>query len=192
MTPFILASASPRRAELLQSAGYKFTVHVSPAREPAHKPANIPTDVWPAVLAAIKAQAVQQHLRTKKLIVAADTIVVCENRILNKAHNRAHAGRMLSSLFDKQHQVITGLAFLQQDRLRLARAVATCYIKRPTNAWLDAYLDSNLWRGKAGAYGIQDPSAEKLVKLIAGEWSTVVGLPMQLLASELRSFSGDS
>jgi len=203
--PLILASASPRRAELLRAAGIAFQVVVSPAPEPERKPAAIPVDLWPMCLAYQKANAVQQHLQRHKienrkskienpppLILAADTIVVIDAppatpRLLNKARDRAHARRMLSSLHGQVHRVITGIALLQADRVRLASSQATCRIHFPTKAALEKYLDSNLWQGKAGAYGIQD-SHDPFVTLLSGDFSTVVGLPMALVQSELASF----
>jgi septum formation protein len=204
----ILASASPRRAQLLRDVGIPFQVIVSPADEPERKPAAIPVDLWPMCLAFLKAMAVQQHLkrqaprsRTKNqkskdsnpIILAADTIVVDDTppvRILNKASDRAHARRMLSSLHGKVHRVITGIALLKGDRVRLASAQAACRIHFPTKAALESYLDSNLWQGKAGAYGIQDKH-DPFVTLLSGDFSTVVGLPMALVQSELASFQED-
>ncbi len=184
--PLILASASPRRAALLREAGFDFQVIVSPVREPHQRPRDVPIEIWPCVLAHIKAAAVQKHLRDKNaIILGADTIVLLDNRILNKPRDRAHARHMLSRLFGRQHQVITGICLLRGDTLRLSRAVSTCFVRRPSKSWLDSYLDSNLWKGKAGAYGIQD--SDQLVQLRSGEFSNVMGLPLQLLTSELAS-----
>jgi septum formation protein len=187
--PLILASASPRRAELLTRANIKFQVLTSPAEEPEHKPAGIPTDLWPTCLAYMKATAVQKHLNDPlPLILAADTIVVHNQKILNKAPTRAHARRMLTALSGKKHQVITGLCLLQGPRVRLTRAIATCKFDRLSPTRLTAYLDSNLWRGKAGAYGIQDDFPNPFVHLIDGELTTVIGLPIPLLLAELSTF----
>jgi septum formation protein len=197
--PLILASASPRRAELLREAGIPFRVVVSPAHEPARKPAAIPVDLWPMCLAYMKARAVQRHLQNGKskiknqesiepLILAADTIVVNDAQILNKARDRAHARQILRSLQGQTHRVITGICLLRGDRLRLASAQSLCRVKNVSAAWLEQYLDSGLWRGKAGAYGIQD-SHDPFVRLLRGDFSTVVGLPMALVQSELASFA---
>ena len=209
--PLILASASPRRAQLLRDGGIPFQVVVSPAHEPERKPASIPVDLWPMCLAYIKAIAVQNHLQRQKppskiknqkskienfpppLILAADTIVVDDTpslRILNKPRDRAHVRRMLASLHGKVHRVITGIALLRGPRVRLASAQASCQIQFPTKAALENYLDSNLWQGKAGAYGIQDDH-DPFVTLLSGEFSTVVGLPMALVQSELATFQED-
>jgi septum formation protein len=197
--PLILASASPRRAALLRECGIPFRVVVSPAHEPARKPAGIPIDLWPMCLAYMKAQAVLNHLQDQKstieneksklpVILAADTIVVNDAQILNKARDRAHARSILRSLQGKTHRVITGICLLRGGRLRLASAEALCRVKKVSAAWLEKYLDSGLWRGKAGAYGIQD-SHDPFVHLVSGDFSTVVGLPMALVQSELASFA---
>ena len=196
--PLILASASPRRAELLRAAHIPFTVIVSPTEEPEHKPAGIPTPLWPICLAYMKAQAVHSQIENRKSkienppILAADTIVLLGTRILNKAPTRSAAKKMLSALNHKTHQVITGCCLMRGDRIRLFSASATCklHLSKPQ---LEAYLDSNLWRGKAGAYGIQDPALgpDPFVQLLSGEFSTVVGLPIHLVQSELASFLKD-
>jgi septum formation protein len=94
---------------------------------------------------------------------------------------------MLLSLQGKTHRVITGIALVRGDAVRLASAEALCKVGRFKKGALDAYLDSGLWKGKAGAYGIQD-EGDPFVTLLKGEFSTVVGLPMALVKSELASF----
>jgi septum formation protein len=192
--PLILASASPRRAELLTEAQIPFRVVVSPAHEPEHKPPGIPIDLWPMCLAYMKAIAVQQHLPKRQrhsLILAADTIVVDDHRILNKAKDRPHARRMLRSLRGRTHRVITGIALLQGEKLRLSSAQALCRIKRVSDAFIERYLDSGLWKGKAGAYGIQDAHHDPFISLLSGDITTVIGLPIPLVRAELRSFAKD-
>ena len=200
----VLASASPRRAELLREAGIRFEVVVSPAEEPERKPAGIPVELWPMCLAYMKAMAVKRKLETrnskretrnakremKSLILAADTIVVEGDRILNKAADRAAARRMLWSLRGKRHRVITGIALVRGDAVRLASAEAMCKVGRFSRAFLERYLDSGLWKGKAGAYGIQD-EGDPIVTLVTGEFSTVVGLPIPLVQSELSTFGAE-
>jgi septum formation protein len=199
----ILASASPRRAELLGEAKMAFRVLASDAREPERKPPGIPTAHWPMCLAHMKAIAVRSqisNLRSQisqikdETILAADTIVVAgkppREMILNKAANRAHARRILSLLNHKDHRVITGCCLLRGDKVRLFSATAWCRLAM-TSTQLEAYLDSNLWRGKAGAYGIQDPVHDPFVRLLRGDFTTVVGLPVKLVQSELSSFLRD-
>ena len=186
---FVLASASPRRAELLREAGYMFETLVSPVEEPSRRPTWVPLDVWPTALAFMKAFAVQQKLADPTaLVLGADTIVFLNGRIMNKPRDRTHARQMLQRLSGQTHQVITGLALLHGPEHRFSRGLATCRIRKLSERFLKNYLDSNLWRGKAGAYGIQDHQ-DPWVQLLDGEWSTVVGLPMELLRTEIAGIS---
>lgn len=185
--PFILASASPRRAELLRQAGYTFKVKISPVDEPSKRPPSIPLELWPSALAFIKAYSVAQH-HPKSLVLGADTIVVLNNKILGKPQDRAHARTMLRQLSGHRHQVITGIALIRGEQIRINRSVALCYIRKLPEAWLESYLDSNLWQGKAGSYGIQDHT-DPWVRLLKGEFSTVVGLPLSLVTRELKFFT---
>ncbi|MGC8551984.1 MAG: nucleoside triphosphate pyrophosphatase [Phycisphaerae bacterium] len=190
--PLILASASPRRAQLLTAAGYRFTVIPSTDRELAHRPHSIPVELWPTCVAFRKAIAVEAYAPRNSIILAADTIVVIDGKILNKAASRAAAKRMLSLLSGKRHRVLTGLALICRNQRRMAVAESVLQMRRLSPSDLDAYLDSQLWRGKAGAYGIQDERSghDPFVRLISGEWSNVVGLPLELLKALMVSLNG--
>lgn len=155
-------------------------------------------------LAHMKAAAVRSqiaNLRSQisqikgQAILAADTIVVAgkppREKILNKASDRAHARRILSLLNHQDHRVITGCCLLRGDKVRLFSATAWCRLAM-NKAQLEDYLDSNLWRGKAGAYGIQDATGDPFVHLLRGDFTTVVGLPVKLVQSELSSFLRDA
>jgi septum formation protein len=139
------------------------------------------------LLAYIKAHHVQKHLKDgRSVVVGADTIVVLDEEVLGKPKSRGHAKTMLMKLSGRKHLVITGVAILRGSEVRLARAISTCRIKKLSRVWLEEYLDSNRWQGKAGAYGLQD-KGDPFVTLLDGEWSNVVGLPLGLLAAEIRS-----
>ena len=195
----ILASASPRRAELLQQAGYEFFVMVSPVSEPTRRPSSVPVRLWPACVAGIKAQAVAKRFIEPTIVLAADTIVVLGKQIINKAADRKQAREILWRLSEREHQVVTGIALMLGDHCRFASEVSVCKMRKVSEAWLKDYLNSDLWKGKAGAYGIQDCTAdatgEKLhdpmVELVSGEWSNVVGLPMKLLTREIDRLQSD-
>jgi len=183
----VLASASPRRAELMRQAGYHFRVAKSTLPEPSRRPASVPIRVWPVSLALRKAQSVAGALKASSTIIGADTIVVHDNRIINKAANRRHAEAILRSLSGTTHSVITGLIVLRGAECRMESVVSICRMKKLSERQLRAYLDSNLWRGKAGAYGIQDSPDDPFVKLISGEHSNVMGLPLDTLRQVLTS-----
>lgn len=188
----VLASASPRRLELLASAGYTPEVRACSIAEPEVRPEYVPIDLWPMMLAFLKARNVQASLRDPRAtVIGADTIVVLHDEILGKPKDVRHARAMLEGLSGKRHDVITGLAVLRGTQQRLTRAISVCKIKRLRAEWLDDYLHSGHWRGKAGAYGIQDDRREEFVTLVSGEWSNVVGLPMKLLAAELQSLRNE-
>ncbi len=184
--PLVLASGSPRRAELLRQAGWSPRVFPSPAPEPARRPAGVPLRLWPACLAFAKARAVQECLRRPAIVLGADTLVVLDGRIINKASHRAAARDILLRLAGRNHEVVTGLALLAGSVCRIATAISVCRMRRWSNRELEEYLDSGLWRGKAGAYGIQD-HGDPFVELLSGEFSNVVGLPMKVLRRELAS-----
>lgn len=192
-TTLVLASASPRRAELLRLAGYEFTVRRGRHRELCKKPASIPVEVWPVCVAMAKALAAQPKRDRQEIILAADTIVVVGGRILNKPHHRGHAREMLALLGGRTHCVMTGLVLLAAGGQRLACATTVCRMKTLSRDWLENYMDSGDWRGKAGAYGIQDPAVEanRMVRVISGEWHNVMGLPLELLRRELASLVGE-
>ena len=177
----VLASASPRRAELMRQAGYHFRVAKSALAEPSRRPASVPIRAWPVCLALRKALSVAGPLKSTAIIIGADTIVVHDQRIINKAGSRRHAETILRSLSGTTHEVITGLVVVRGAECRMESVVSVCRMKKLSERQLRGYLDSNLWRGKAGAYGIQDSPDDPFVTLISGEYSNVMGLPMETL-----------
>ncbi len=186
-----LASASPRRAELLQLALESFEITVSPKPEPIRKPASVEVELWPVCLAHYKAKAVAASLRLPPQsnclwgVIGADTIVELNGRIINKARNAAHARNILRSLSGRVHRVITGVAVILSDQTHLLSATALCRMRRLNPAELERYIATGLWRGKAGAYGIQDV-ADPLVEMVSGDITTVMGLPVPPLLDILR------
>ena len=151
--------------------------------EPVRKPASVEVEVWPVCLAHYKAKAVAAAVHraprrnNKWGVIGADTIVELNGRIINKAPNAAHARRILLSLSGRLHRVITGVAVIGSDQTHLLSATALCRMRRLNPALLERYIATGLWRGKAGAYGIQDV-ADPLVEIISGDITTVMGLPV--------------
>ncbi len=192
-----LASASPRRAELLRSALDSFDIVVSPKPEPVRKPASVEMEVWPVCLAHYKAKAVSALIHSPHQspqpwgVIGADTIVEINGHAINKAHNAAHARRILQSISGKMHRVITGVAIIINDRTHLISAIALCRMRRLTPSMLDRYIATGLWRGKAGAYGIQDAD-DPLVEIVSGDTTTVMGLPMPPLLKLLNRVESDN
>lgn len=182
--PIILASASPRRSEILRQAGYGFTVRPSPIEETIVSHPEDPA-AYACDLARRKAEDIARTV-DHGLVVGADTIVVCGGEILNKPADDADAARMLTRLQGRAHTVITGLAVLDVSEGRVGREetahAATEVRMRPaTAAEIAAYVATGEPRDKAGAYAIQGRAAV-FIEGITGDYLNVVGLPLFTLA----------
>ena len=186
--PIILASQSPRRAELLRTAGVAFEA-VSPRCEepdPAVWPG--PPVAYAELAARLKAQSVGQDY-PERVILAADTIVVLDGSIIGKPADQADARRILTRLSGTAHRVITGVTVLQPaaGREAIRHAVTLVRMRALSEAELHAYLAGGQWAGKAGAYGIQD-EGDPFVTVVEGGFSNVVGLPVDLVLDMLAGF----
>lgn len=183
----ILASASPRRAELLTSAGFTFTVQTAEVDE-TPRPGE-PPPVYVLRVARAKAQAIAAGCRKSGTIVlAADTTVVIDGEILAKPEGREDAVRMLKSLSGRVHEVLTGLSvvagFEEVDEVVTTR-VRLLPITTDEINW---YIDTGEPEGKAGAYAIQGRAA-RFIDWIEGSWSNVVGLPVATVYQMLKKVS---
>jgi septum formation protein len=184
----ILASASPRRRELLEEAGYTFTV-VPPAEDVE---CGVCSEFGPAGLVADlayrKAAAVRTTLGNESaaLVLAADTVAECDGFILGKPRDELDARAMLTQLSGREHRVLTGVCLWRLDcgEPLIRVAVTKLRMNRLTNEQMDEYIASGQWEGKAGAFGYQDRLG--WVHVVEGSESNVVGLPMELLAEMLR------
>lgn len=175
MTEIVLASASPRRAELLASAGYRFTVRPADVDETPRPDERPETCV--VRLARAKARAVATESGPDAVVLAADTVVVAGDELLNKPVDRADAARMLQKLSGTVHDVFTGVV-VHAGTHELAEAVRTRVHFVPLrNLDIDWYINSGEPEGKAGAYAIQGRAA-RFIDRIKGSWSNVVGLPV--------------
>ena len=187
-TPLILASQSPRRRKLLSEAGYRFTVDPSGYAEPEPTAGEAVAD-YVAQLAWHKARDVARR-HERGLILAADTscAVGPAGLILNKPTDRADAERMIRLQEGTDTLVVTGVCLYRADSDLWVgfRETSVCRCRVLSDAERTQYLDSGLWEGKAGAYGVQDD--DPFVSLVGGTWRNVVGLPMERLAAVLREF----
>jgi len=172
----ILASASPRRAELLRQAGFDFEVHAADVDETAPARRNLPAALA-LLLAVTKAQGVAPRF-PGDVTLAADTVVAFGDIPLGKPADEAEARDMIRLLAGATHVVITAVAVHRPSKsLSVAETVMSAVRMRPlTPVELDRYVASGLWQGKAGGYGIQDP--EPIVTCTGGSVSNVIGLPM--------------
>jgi septum formation protein len=186
MKRIFLASASPRRKELLEQIGLRFEVEpsnydeeIASASEP-HETAR--------KLSLGKARAAERKHRNA-LIIAADTFVVFGDRVLGKPRTDSEARKMLRALNGQAHSVITGFTILDTETGKvLSRSVETrVHMRKLTLKEIDSYVRSKEPLGKAGGYAIQGLGAV-LVERIEGDYSNVVGLPLSALAESLREF----
>jgi len=187
LPPLILASASPRRAELLHLLAADFRVLPSTAEEVSHDHLS-PLEVC-QLNAHRKARVVAKKY-PDALVLGADTLVFLDNEILGKPRNLKDAEKMLLSLQGRHHQVVTGvcLMHLRSHRERIF-AVSTDVLFHPlTNNQIRDYLKKIHPLDKAGAYAIQD-AGEFIISEISGSFSNVVGLPVEKLRAELAAWA---
>lgn len=177
----ILASQSPRRRELLARLGLPFTVAPAGVDE-TMDPERDPYDEV-ARLSQAKADAVP--VGPDDVVVAADTVVVLDGRVLGKPKDPDDAARMLRALSGRSHQVMTGLTVKRGGRRWPLTAVTRVWFRPLSGAEIDAYIASGEPMDKAGAYGIQGLAAA-FVERLDGDYFNVVGLPLCPLAGLLR------
>jgi septum formation protein len=180
----ILASASPRRLELLRQIGL-VPDEIRPAdRDEAPLKDELPRALA-ARLAALKATTALRS-DTDEIVLAADTVVACGRRALPKAETEAEARKCLALLSGRRHRVITAIAVARAGRPLASRLVETRVGFKVLSApEIEAYVACGEWRGKAGAYAIQGAAA-RYVRWLEGSYSNVVGLPLYETAALLE------
>ncbi len=182
----VLASASPRRKELLGLIADDFRVLVSDEEEIL--PEGIEPFSAPEYLAGIKAGAVKE-ICPDALVIGADTAVFYGERMLGKPRDEKEAREMLTALSGKTHRVITGCALFYKDK-KCAFSVSTeVEFYKLSERDIDWYIETNEWTDKAGAYGIQGKGST-LVKGIKGDYFSVVGLPIAELKRKIEEIIG--
>ena len=179
---FILASKSPRRRELLSMLGLEFEIKTAEIDE-TMDPALVPAEAV-AQVCQRKAQAIGQQ-NPGRLIVAADTIVVVEGRILGKPRSEAQAREMLQLLSGRDHTVMTGFCLWRDGALECHVEQTHLHFRSLSDAEIDAYIATGSPMDKAGAYGIQD-QAGCFVEALDGDYYNVMGLPLCALTKALR------
>jgi septum formation protein len=180
----VLASHSPRRHVLLKLLVDEFVVDPVPVDEVAPRALSVGEAV--EVIARKKALAASAK-HTDAFVLAADTVVVMGDQLVNKAHDELTARKQLLMLSGATHQVWTGLALAWGGKsLDQRSAVTAVHMDRLPVAVLDAYITSGQWEGKAGGFGIQDRLLAPFLRIQAGPWSNVVGLPLAKTADLLR------
>ena len=185
----ILASASPRRRELLARAGYRFEVVVPDVDESAFAAGGSSPRRHAEALAVAKARNVAPRY-PDCLVIGADTLVDLHGRIIGKPADAQEAEQITRQLFRTPHKVITGLALVRlHDNLEVVRSdVTTVYPRKMTDEQIARHVAGGSWEGKAGAYAIQE-TGDEFVERIDGSLTNVMGLPMELLQRLLSDLS---
>lgn len=207
----VLASASPRRRELLSQIGLEFTVMPSTKEENAKTTeagalvqelsCQKAVDIWEQLSGGqgqnpdadqeqIAEETQEPNLNGKRqpelLVIGADTVVCCEGKILGKPHSREAAAEMLTALQGRSHEVYTGVTLYSQSETVTFFECTQVEFYPMTEVEISEYIDSKEPMDKAGAYGIQGLGA-RFVKGIRGDYNNVVGLPVGRLYQELKS-----
>ena len=182
----ILASASPRRKQLLEEAGYEFEVEPAGIDEPEPTEEMSPW-AYAAHLAWRKAAEVARR-RSSGLILGVDTICVVDGEVLNKPLDRPDAERMIRRQEGQNTHVISGICLYRVERHEWVGAVevSIVHFKPLADEERLAYLDSERWQGKSGGYGVQDH--DPFVAVARGSFSNVVGLPLERLETLLQTY----
>ena len=177
----ILASASPRRKELLQLFGLPFAIRVADIDETMNPGGAAYDEV--ARVSRLKALAVAPA--ADEVVIAADTIVVCEGKILGKPHSKEEAVQMLQLLSGRDHQVMTGCTVLFGDKCETFTEVTDLHFRELSRKEIDRYVATGEPMDKAGAYGIQGGAALFCQRMV-GDYYNVMGLPVCRLQQTLR------
>lgn len=184
--PLILASASPRRKKLLEQLGFNFTI--LPADIDENNLNGIPPVEHVKILANRKAESIAERISYPAIILAADTIVVLGDNIINKPINTDDAINMLKSLSGRTHTVYTGITLSNTANGRQITDYKQTDVtfRDLSESEIRAYVDTGSPMDKAGAYGIQDDFGAVFVNHIVGCYYNIVGLPLELLYSRLK------
>lgn len=188
MLKIILASASPRRKELLGKLQIPFIVEASNYKEDNNLKLE-PLELAKA-LSAGKAEAVaERHKGEDTIIIGADTFVVLDNKILGKPHTPEKAKEMIKKMSGRVHSVITGFTIINaKSGKKVSRAVESkvCF-RKLTDKEIEDYVSTGEPLDKAGAYAIQEAGSVLIAK-IEGDYTNIVGLPLPALIEELKNF----
>jgi septum formation protein len=183
----VLASNSPRRRELLKGLDIDFEIRVIEGIDETH-PDDIPLHEIPLYLANLKAGMYIDGMRDDELIITADTVVIIDDRILEKPANRMEAINMLKTLSGRKHSVITAVVLTSTEKRKVFSVESTIEFDMLSDDEIVYYVDKYHPFDKAGAYGIQEWIGYVGVRSIEGSFYNVMGLPVQRLYRELQKF----
>ncbi len=186
--PFVyLASKSPRRRELLESCGMSYEL-VDGAIDESDYPADLPIMDIAQYLAERKAEQAMRHV-SQGIVLAADSLVICDNQVLGKPTDREDAQRMLRILSDQRHDVVTGVC-IQDSKKRVSFSeISYVTFTTMTDAEIDYYVDQFKPFDKAGAYAIQEWIGRCKISRIEGSYTNIMGLPTERVYRTLKSWN---
>lgn len=187
--PLILASNSPRRREILGQVGFAFSVVASEIDESF--PADMPLDEVPVFLSEKKAR-VLADINPHAIILAADTVVILDDIILNKPADKSEAREMLKLLSGKTHEVVTGITLITPNETVSIADSAMVSFRSLADWEMDWYVKGGFGLDKAGAYGVQDFIGMAGIEKIDGSFYTVMGLPIFHVFNLLTPYILDS
>ncbi|MCA9215435.1 MAG: septum formation protein Maf [Planctomycetales bacterium] len=187
----ILASQSPRRRDLLVESGYTFDIVVPSDSAECGMCSRETAAELVARYAFQKAKDVSPRVESG-LILACDTVAECHGQILGKPKNAEHAAKMLKAMRGSEHFVLSGVCLWHRpsNRVLLEIESTTLVMDNISEAWINDYVQTDQWIGKAGAFGYQD--GLDWVHVTQGSESNVVGLPMERLADMLERFDSEA
>jgi len=184
--PLILASKSPRRKQILEEAGFQFTVRTKEVEETY--PSSLEVHEVAKFLAQKKAIAFENDIQNSEVIITADTTVVLDDSILGKAPNEEAAFEMLERLSGRSHLVISGVCLFSLEKNVSFSQTTEVYLKDLAAEEIKYYVKNYEPFDKAGAYGIQEWLGMTAVTKIVGDYYNVVGLPIQRVYDELTKW----
>lgn len=183
----ILASASPRRKELLSKLDIDFTVKVLYDVDESF-PASLSVVQVPQYISRKKADAYRQEMQENDMVITADTVVAVGRRILGKPKSAEEARVMLKLLSDRYHRVVTGVTIMTAKRTETFATVSRVRFTRLNDEEIDYYISKYKPFDKAGAYGIQEWIGMVGITELNGSYFNVMGLPVQRLYAKLKEF----
>lgn len=183
----VLASASPRRKELLAGLDIPFLVRVIDGVDESY-PADLPQAEIPLFISKKKSEVYASSISDNEIVITADTVVIAGDSILGKPKDCSEASAMLRLLSGRKHQVVTGVTLAAKGKSHSFSVSTDVWFSVLSDREIDYYIEHYRPYDKAGAYGIQEWIGYVGIERIEGSYSNVVGLPVQRLYRELLSF----
>lgn len=183
----ILASASPRRQELLAGLCIDFEIDTRNNFKEIYPP-ETPREKIAELLSEGKSHGFHRELGADEILITSDTLVLCEERVMGKPHSRNEAYQMLKMLSGRTHKVITAITLRDSSRCTTMSDTAIVHFKELSDNEIYYYIDTFKPFDKAGAYGIQEWIGQIGIDRIEGSYFTIMGLPVHLVYQELMKF----